>query len=674
TDIIDKIKMSQEDKECFLISNTKISINELLGNIQGEEKSKEIIEMLQKEDNLKVFLDNISVKEYLEINKCELELDLNNEQVFGIISDYLEEGYIRFEKIINQSVREEGDFIENLEEKIARDNYVKEIYNGLNIYRELSLDDNGKTFLNKINSAIDIIKNNFIKQVKDRQKLIIEYKNNYFKLNSIKIDDKKYFNYNPKLANKLVNELSLRDIKREDKLINLFENIKEIMFNISIFKNVLEDKFDNSWAKDIEIPRYIATWKGNKDVLVVLYTGSMSNYVREGLMEFFDQVNYKKKILLSTSAVEVGVDFNCDLLITEETNVASFLQRFGRAGRSGKDSRVILFVSNKSYRNLKLLEKQEVSREKFSEIIGDVFEEVKVIEDIEFLRAYHYIINKNIGRIGTELNNNFEKNIKELGDKLRAEVNLNYGLRGTMPSVSLRGGVTKNPFYILRFLGNGDLLDSDSPFEIAYTDKSFDSLIWMSYKEGEDVYVDINSTFKYSKMMVIEAEKKLNLYVREGICDRYEKQFLRKHKIFKEKGEQLYTSNKYNSLEDYDKGMLRYLLTDNYKFILGFGDIFLHKDSGAVMIEDRRLSIPNQFFLFLAGNETQQVNYMNWMQDNRIFDYGEVIVDDTNYENELNEEHQARNPYGVILLENINGALLYLYKRIIDAQKTGELI
>ena len=133
-------------------------------------------------------------------------------------------------------------------------------------------------------------------------------------------------------------------------------------------------------------------------------------------------------------------------------------------------------------------------------------------------------------------------------------------------------------------------------------------------------------------------------------------------------------SDNYNKLENYDKGMLNYVLTDNKRFILGFGDVFLQKDSGTVMVEDKRLNIPNQFFLFLVGDENEQKIYMDWLQKNKIFDYGEILVDDTTYDNRLNEEHQARNPRGIVLLENINGALFYLYKKIIKAQEEGELI
>ncbi|MCK8826430.1 DEAD/DEAH box helicase [Natroniella acetigena] len=670
TQEIDTEDLSEEDIDRFTLNGVEMSIDKLLENIEEDEKQNEIEELLKKEDNLKLLLDKILLREYLEQNGS-LKLDFDNENVFAIISNYLEEGYNRFKKVIEQSDRQTGDFIDNLEEKIARDKYVSEIYNGLKIKQDLSIYDDKKLVLDKVRDGINKIKDIFQDQIEAKEKIVIE-KEKYFNIKFIKYGDDKYLNYSPKLANKLAKELSLKDIKED---IN-FKDVKDIELDVEIFKEILEDKFNDSWTKELKVLRYIANWKEDKDTLVVLYTGSMSNYVREGLMEFFNEADYKKKILLSTSAVEVGVDFDCDLLITEETNVASFLQRFGRAGRSGKDSRVKLFISDNSYKNIvnKLVDGKELSRNQFSEIIGEVFEEIKGIEDKDFLEAYHYIINQNLGRIGDGLNEEFNENVKKLGKKLREEIDLNYGLRGTMPSVSLKGGVSKNPFYILRFLENGDLFDLDSPFEIASTDKSFDSLIWMSYGDSEDVYVDINATLKHSKLMFVENQGELKPYVREGICDRYEDQFLRRSKVFKQKNEELFKSDYYVKLEEYDKGMLKYLLTDNYRFVLGFGDIFLQKDSGAVMVEDRRLNIPNQFFLFLVGDEEEQKDYMNWLRKNKIFDYGEIIVDDTNYENKLNEEHQARNPRGLILLENINGALFYLYKRLIKAQKEGELL
>jgi CRISPR-associated endonuclease/helicase Cas3 len=53
-----------------------------------------------------------------------------------------------------------------------------------------------------------------------------------------------------------------------------------------------------------------------------------------------------KLIAIGTSAIEVGVDFHCDWLIFEASEAASFMQRFGRVGRHGPGTAVILCPSN----------------------------------------------------------------------------------------------------------------------------------------------------------------------------------------------------------------------------------------------------------------------------------------------------------------------------------------
>lgn len=53
-----------------------------------------------------------------------------------------------------------------------------------------------------------------------------------------------------------------------------------------------------------------------------------------------------KLIAIGTSAIEVGVDFHCDWLIFEASEAASFMQRFGRVGRHGPGTAVILCPNN----------------------------------------------------------------------------------------------------------------------------------------------------------------------------------------------------------------------------------------------------------------------------------------------------------------------------------------
>jgi CRISPR-associated helicase Cas3 len=53
-----------------------------------------------------------------------------------------------------------------------------------------------------------------------------------------------------------------------------------------------------------------------------------------------------KLIATGTSAMEVGVDFHCDWLIFEASEAASFMQRFGRVGRHGQGTAIILCPNN----------------------------------------------------------------------------------------------------------------------------------------------------------------------------------------------------------------------------------------------------------------------------------------------------------------------------------------
>lgn len=92
--------------------------------------------------------------------------------------------------------------------------------------------------------------------------------------------------------------------------------------------------------------RHIGLWR-NTDVPVIVYSGSMAKGSREGLIDVFSDL--ERAVLISTSAVEVGVDFHADALITEECEGNSFLQRFGRVGRHDKGSKVIAFTSGDAY-------------------------------------------------------------------------------------------------------------------------------------------------------------------------------------------------------------------------------------------------------------------------------------------------------------------------------------
>ena len=73
------------------------------------------------------------------------------------------------------------------------------------------------------------------------------------------------------------------------------------------------------------------------DSLVYQLHGFIPRQARQNIGEI------KNSILIGTSAIEVGIDFDVPFLVVEAHDVGSFLQRFGRGGRHNPCS-VVLFV------------------------------------------------------------------------------------------------------------------------------------------------------------------------------------------------------------------------------------------------------------------------------------------------------------------------------------------
>ncbi len=74
-----------------------------------------------------------------------------------------------------------------------------------------------------------------------------------------------------------------------------------------------------------------------------------------------------KLLALGTSAIEVGVDFDCDYLLFEASEAASFLQRFGRVGRHRPGTAIILVPPNAFHGMMRL--PAEIDRGPFEEQI-----------------------------------------------------------------------------------------------------------------------------------------------------------------------------------------------------------------------------------------------------------------------------------------------------------------
>jgi len=382
--------------------------------------------------------------------------------------------------------------------------------------------------------------------------------------------------------------------------------------------------------------RHIGLWKGT-DVLVIVYSGSMARHAREGLIDVFSDLD--QAVLISTAAVEVGVDFQADTLITEECGGNSFLQRFGRVGRHGSNSKVIVFVSGDVYAALGELNNARINREDFSARITEVFPRRNYAVVSQLLDASHYLVNEQLGRIGEQLNvAPYLEAAKPIADQLRAaDIQLGFGLRSTMPQITLRDGVTKAPFYLLRYVDDEDLRLADSPFEVARAKMWFTSLIFQRAKF--DVVVNLIETLKASNHLFILQGEKLNTFSGKRIGLHHVGKLLENVK-WSEK-QPLY-------------------------LILLHGDVYLSRidrdlemptDEPVKDAEGNLLFIPNQTCLVLWGWKDAE-------ETRGLLDSAKVA----NWEELYYDWDRLRFEWAkaMVILENMTGACFAAYKELVD--------
>ncbi len=381
--------------------------------------------------------------------------------------------------------------------------------------------------------------------------------------------------------------------------------------------------------------RHIGLWK-RTDVPVIVYSGSMSKVAREGLIGVF--ADLESAVLISTSAVEVGVDFHADALITEECEGNSFLQRFGRVGRHGKGSQVITLVSGDAYSTLASLNQTSISRQEFSAKIVEVFPSRNYAAGSTWLDASHYLVNQQLGRIGERLNRDIPDlaKAKPIADELRsAQVQLSFGLRGNMPQITLRDGVTKDPFYLLRYLDDDDLRPADSPFEVAWAKKWFTSLIFESAKF--DVIVDVDETLKASEHLFILHNEQFKSFHQRGIGLRHLAGL--GHNVEWSRNQSLY-------------------------FLLLHGDVYLSRlERGTPTPELVRDSeqnpvfIPAQTYLVLWGWKGAEETH-KLLEDAKVAHWEELYYDEDRLKQDWNPT--------MVILERMTGACFAAYKELVN--------
>jgi superfamily II DNA/RNA helicase len=380
--------------------------------------------------------------------------------------------------------------------------------------------------------------------------------------------------------------------------------------------------------------RHIGLWKGT-NVPVIVYSGSMAKHAREGLIHVFSDLD--RAVLISTSAVEVGVDFHAEVLITEECEGISFLQRFGRVGRHGKDSKVIVLISGDTYSKLSELDDARISRTDFSDKMIQIFPTRNYAANSLLLDANHYLVNEQLGRTGVRLNalpGLVEAQMAAA--KLRtADIQLNYGLRSTMPQITLSDGVTKDPFYLLRYVDNEYLRPADSPFEVARAKIWFTSLIFQ--KARFNVIVNLDETLKASRYLFILHGAEPQLFSGRGIANRHIRGLL--ERVPWNSSQSLY-------------------------FLLIHGDVYLSRIDREISTpedvtdsEQNPLFIPNQTYLVMYGwkdaDSTRQL-----LRATKTEDWEELLYDWDRFNLDSN--------IAMVILEDTTGACFAVYKELVD--------
>ena len=448
----------------------------------------------------------------------------------------------------------------------------------------------------------------------------------------------------------------------------------------------LVERIQNALAKgelDAET-RHIASW-GDTGVPVVIYTGKMTRSERQGLIEAF--AGLPRAVLISTPAVEVGVDFAADVLITEQCDGNSFLQRFGRVGRRpGIQGKVVVLVRDgETYMRLDQSHRPQMSREEFSDVIAEVFPSRLYAQGSDFLDATHWLVNAQLGEIGGWLNQEmFGKGIADLASQIRAaDLPFAYGLRGTLPEVALQGRGSGEPFYILRKVPNDRLLPSDSPFEMARADMGYMEFLWKP--ASWRIVVDAQATLEASQALFWWQDGRWHLRAGYGIGADYLKLFSPQPVSQGKTLSHLLASLKDDIAQNL-KGFLsklqeqgakplpRLLLrvgqalplffTPHARFVLGQGNVYLlrvDQNGVAEPVEDRLgnpLMIPNQTWLLLYGYGQEEAEKL--LERVSALDWEEVIYDWQTL------DIQGNRIIGPMLLDRVTGACFEVYRRLVE--------
>lgn len=207
-----------------------------------------------------------------------------------------------------------------------------------------------------------------------------------------------------------------------------------------------------------------------------------------------------------------------------------------------------------------------------------------------------------------------------------------------MPQITLRDGVTIDPFYLLRYVGDENLRPANSPFEVARAKKWFTQLIFQKAKF--DVVVDLEKTLKASQHSFMLAGNDFDVWSETGVGEIY---LNRMNAHFGQTG----------SWDKWHSG----------NFILLHGDIYLSRIDRETRevkpihdAEQNPLYISNQTSLVLWG-WTDEYETADLLKQTKITDWEELHYD---WER-LRQNWDSR---AMVILEKSTGACFAAYKEL----------
>jgi DEAD/DEAH box helicase domain-containing protein len=275
--------------------------------------------------------------------------------------------------------------------------------------------------------------------------------------------------------------------------------------------------------------------------------------------------------------------------------------------------------------------------------------------------ATQWLINRQVGRVGERLNATMftDPTVGALARQMgEADVPFAYGLRGTLPGVSLLGGGGGSPFYVLSKVPNKALAPPSSPFEMAEAQIGYTRFL---YTRGRwNVAVDWTRTLAASRAMFYWLDGRWQIATGYGVAET----FLRGGELVAHfqgdvtalRRQLAEVSNPYiQEILSLGKA-LNLHTTPQARFILGQGDVFLQRvereGRARTPVQDRLgnpLVLPDQLWLYLCGNTNEA---RRLLQAKELDDLSEVHYPD----------HEEKT---LVLLDEVAGGCFYIYEKLV---------